>query len=415
MKTGKQPVKWLCMLTLLGLLLGVLPAAAESSTFVLEELDLSLSIPDRYDVFTRDIDPADPRPAQYGITREDLLASFKDNNIYLNATLPANNEEIVVTMVEVGDTGGVDMQSEAFLEQAAEEMISNLSSMDYTVTEHTILPLSQARFIRFSLHANNQCDYMQQYSTVVSGKVINCTIHSYAGPLTDEQAETLATMVESIRFNTPPAAHGQIPSAQRAGSRSISPALSLVFGLLVTIAVYTLPVLLYRCVIRRRPMRPKTAGRFTVLYAIIAFILVSVLCFLLDGSAIIGGGLALWSFVNYKILTFGYQEETPAAGLAGTTIPLTPEFLMSGQILPDAAGSPTLSSPAAGTSAPGAFVPEPPGPDFPSFPSPAPGSAPEAPEPLHFCPRCGAGLSPGDAFCAACGTRLSDGAPPPRI
>jgi|SRR5579863_4185036 zinc ribbon protein len=37
----------------------------------------------------------------------------------------------------------------------------------------------------------------------------------------------------------------------------------------------------------------------------------------------------------------------------------------------------------------------------------ATGTPPSAPTPAEFCPKCGAGLNPGAAFCASCGTRTS--------
>ena len=54
-------------------------------------------------------------------------------------------------------------------------------------------------------------------------------------------------------------------------------------------------------------MKSSHAIIFTIVYAIIAFIIMCVVSIVLTGSTATGGGIILWSFVNYKILTYGNE------------------------------------------------------------------------------------------------------------
>ena len=81
----------------------------------------------------------------------------------------------------------------------------------------------------------------------------------------------------------------------------------ILFSLIVTILIYTTPVVLFRYYIRKKPLKNKSALIFTIVYALVGFFIISLLHFFLNGSAASGGGLLLWSFVNYKILTHGNE------------------------------------------------------------------------------------------------------------
>ena len=88
-------ITFMCIFSLL-----VLPVHAASSKYTIPELDLTLSIPVEYDVFTLDMSSSDPLFSEYGTTKADMTAQFTTSNIYLNAVSTVRNEEIVVTMAD---------------------------------------------------------------------------------------------------------------------------------------------------------------------------------------------------------------------------------------------------------------------------------------------------------------------------
>lgn len=80
-------------------------------------------------------------------------------------------------------------------------------------------------------------------------------------------------------------------------------------SLVVTVLIYSVPVAIYRYAIRKKPLPPKSAIWFTIIYAIIAFIIMSIVKDAIDGEPAKGGGLALWSWVNYMMLSRGKDED----------------------------------------------------------------------------------------------------------
>ncbi len=73
---------------------------------------------------------------------------------------------------------------------------------------------------------------------------------------------------------------------------------NLILSLVITIAVYSLPIIIYRYGIKKQALPEKKAKKITIIYGIIAFFVMAIL---LGGAP--GGAIILWSFVNYKVLT----------------------------------------------------------------------------------------------------------------
>lgn len=72
-------------------------------------------------------------------------------------------------------------------------------------------------------------------------------------------------------------------------------------NLLLTFCIYTLPFIIIRFVIRKRPYTAAQAKRIVIIYGIAAWLAMSVVMYA-SGGSVAGGGVLLWSFINYKIL-----------------------------------------------------------------------------------------------------------------
>ncbi|MBQ2237670.1 MAG: hypothetical protein II317_06175 [Clostridia bacterium] len=73
--------------------------------------------------------------------------------------------------------------------------------------------------------------------------------------------------------------------------------LEIILGFILTVSIYTLPLVIYRFGIRKRPLTEYRAKRVTIVYAIIAFFVMTII----KGGATIPV-LLLWSFLNYRLL-----------------------------------------------------------------------------------------------------------------
>lgn len=187
-----------------------------------------------------------------------------------------------------------------FTETEIAEMIGVLPDKVETVTYgratyfQTIIPTTQPLISTTQLACiHNGWLYTFQYST------------------TSSRYEEIKTVLESVQYPGGP------PSATvggRAASRANGPLPfigMLMVSLLITVSVYTVPVLIYRFGIRKAPLPPAKAKKFTVIYGILAFLAMSVLLFLLNGEAAASSAILLWSMVNYKILTSGRGADFP--------------------------------------------------------------------------------------------------------
>ena len=75
----------------------------------------------------------------------------------------------------------------------------------------------------------------------------------------------------------------------------------LLLNLLLTFCIYTLPFIIIRFVIRKRPYMAAHAKRIVIIYGIAAWLAMSVVMYA-SGGSVAGGGVLLWSFINYKVL-----------------------------------------------------------------------------------------------------------------
>ena len=162
--------------------------------------------------------------------------------------------------------------------------------------------------------------------------------------------------------------------------------IEILFGLVVTIAIYSLPILLYRYAIRRRPMGRRKAKRVAMAYGVVAFVAMSCLASYVNGGAAAIGAVSLWSWVNYKVLTSGKKRGQSRA--RSTRAKVRPQDAQARE----AFGNSPRSAPAQKNHAGGTSVAR----KTPPFREPI----------VVFCHKCGNRLVPGSAFCNRCGTQV---------
>ncbi len=83
----------------------------------------------------------------------------------------------------------------------------------------------------------------------------------------------------------------------------------LLVDLLLTIALYSLPPVVYRFAIRKRPMNRKSALLLAVIYALAASTALLALTQSLGRAAVPGAAIFFWSYVNYMILRAGSASD----------------------------------------------------------------------------------------------------------
>lgn len=80
---------------------------------------------------------------------------------------------------------------------------------------------------------------------------------------------------------------------------------SILSSLLLTAGVYTAPIAVYRYLVVGEPIEEKKAKKITTVYAIVSFIIMSLILNSLYGQGTAGYSIVLWSGINYALLTKG--------------------------------------------------------------------------------------------------------------
>lgn len=417
-------------------------AAASGTTYRLDELGLRIDIPSDYYTFTRDIDDGDPSLDALGLNKQDLLDSMESSNIYLDAWDAATNCEVVVTMTE-STVNDFNLAGDAELDALADAFPSEYEKIGVTVEKIELYQHDQAKFFKLYInqdHPNGSGKiYGLQFYTVYNYKAINVTLQSFSGQIDPDGESTITSIVNTVRFDTPtpPAAESTPPAGQDAPESTppvhheeapestppvhheqtpaITPpvrhedtssssdsglkniVISFLVNLALTVVIYSVPIIIYRYAIARQPIEKKRALKITIIYGVIALIVMSCLLYVLHGNAFAGVSILFWSWVNYMVLTSGKAQQ--AGGPAAWTPQTPPPY-----------GTQQGSAPNMGqqTGGPGAWTTQTP-PPYGTQQGPAPNMGRQAGPrggTIMFCPQCGAKIGENDRFCQKCGARI---------
>jgi len=86
-------------------------------------------------------------------------------------------------------------------------------------------------------------------------------------------------------------------------------------NIFITITIYSFPIIIYRYAIKKAPIEPRRAKKISIIYAIIALLIIIILADILKlPDTVLGSGtLGLGGFINYKMLTSGKNTSQNAS------------------------------------------------------------------------------------------------------
>lgn len=240
--------------------MSVLPI--DIQTRELGELDLSIDIPENYSIFTRGMDEDDPLLEQFGTAKEGFLEYLEGQNVYLAAITDTYLEEIAVTMLP-NVVSDLSVFSDATLESMQPQLMEQLAGTDLQISDCEIYKHSQAKFFKMHLLDTRSSTYCMQYYTIRNSQAISIIMRSYSGEITQEQEETLQSVVDSIEFHTESAV-ADIPSDAEISGESVledkTDGSSLLnaymfaykFGKYLALFLVALPIIIVIIVVRKK-------------------------------------------------------------------------------------------------------------------------------------------------------------------
>lgn len=196
----------------------------------------------------------------------------------------------------------------------------------------------------------------------------------FSGADDNELYGDFESLLTSVGFSTSDNTRSPDVSSDPSGQFSLE---GILLNLVVTIAVYSLPIIIYRYFIRKAPVEREKAKKITIIYGICAFIVMSVIIFAINGSGAAGGAILLWSWINYRMLIGGENQNQNSKGLEPVPSAITPS-----NTYPDNTHE-----------------------EESSIPQKTYFSSADKPNEI-ICQNCGASLSNNSKFCHKCGAQI---------
>lgn len=222
------------LLIFLQIALFISPNSVRASTvYQLDELNMSISLPEEWLVWTKDtasrdeseqaeiisefintILPTDTEGAKkmsefvYTLA-ENMEAALQESNTYLNAVAWNPFCEIIITKAEAEESTSFNQYTTDELHQMAKSMLESATvqdgKKDYS-DDYSIYQKNGISYIVFN--AQDEIDeiplYIQQYITLWNKQALNIALYSYYEAIPNELATTFQEIIDSIHFQTNP-------------------------------------------------------------------------------------------------------------------------------------------------------------------------------------------------------------------
>lgn len=325
-----------------------------------------------------------PPSEKAGYVRSDI-----DNTIFPSEELA---EAIGIEKNEVSTVsyGGKEYYKYSFTTSSSEY------GFDFVLTQTCLIRVENGYYYSFQFTGDSTSPYYEDFESIVESVTYPAVEGTPPSNHDDPVESTLPSDYEDAAESVSPPGHEDVadrslPASHEAPSDRNLPSNfdyeysipNILFSLLITVIVYSVPIMIYRYGVVKQPVEAARAKRITIIYAVIAFIVMSVLLFI-TGNGPAGGAIVLWSWVNYKVLTCGKNQHVkgPGSGVS-QTIPLVGDqqgsTLETGNIIspPDSSGITRNPQTDSGE------------------------------EDVMFCDQCGTRLSRSHQFCHKCGSKVT--------
>lgn len=450
---GRKGAEWLeqrrksvgfafALLLAMLVLLPVFPVHAEVRQ-PFDEFGVLVVLPDEFQFVTRNSSEEECSDV-YGISKEEVLDFLTGNDSYLQGY---NDETGYYMRLEVLQNSAQDYNAytDSELFQHGKELVAqdeeDNSDEDTTFSGIEVYTGAQGQkylIWRVDYKKNDGSDAVAIANrTCLNGVQYSFYVWPYDGNSTEAAKKEVLGILDKVEYpqsavapvqpGTQPEQQGDIAVPGSAQAIGNSP-LVTVLSTLIAVMVYLLPIVIYRYLIRKKPLKQGSALPVTLLYGTVALLIVAILGYTMGVSPLVAVVVLFCSVLVYLMLRSGRgaaavegQVQTPPYGGAFPAQPVQPVTPTMPNTPPYSA--PTASAPAAQPTptVQGGMVPPAPPVFMQGTPPVAPPEVPAPPvisttqqvapqnpaAPQTVCRNCGRMLQPGDVYCGYCGTKAT--------
>lgn len=179
--------------------------AADTTSWTLQDANLSISLPSDLAVVTREGIQAHPEVfEQFGLDNEALQGILTSTQAFLNGVAPDASSEYLVIVVDPEPGAqriwNFSNLSDDLLTQASAEILKEFEKVGHTASLEKIHRVGDLAYMVLAGASADGSDHFRQYFTTVNSRMTSITMHSYVGPITDEQAAAHQAAVDSVSF-----------------------------------------------------------------------------------------------------------------------------------------------------------------------------------------------------------------------
>ena len=175
-----------------------------AGTVRLDDLEMSVSIPEGYTVITRNMAPDDPGLAIFDMDGDQVTKLLEDGNIYLDLMNEDPDFEYSITSVP-NEVKSVAQFDDEALESMEEQLKEQYASADITVKEVDHLFNGQAVFFKILVSGEQGDEQVQllRYYTVQNYHAIYMTLQYWGAEIPEKYQELAQDILYSVQFDEP--------------------------------------------------------------------------------------------------------------------------------------------------------------------------------------------------------------------
>ena len=183
-----------------------LSAQAAGKTIEISDLGIQCAIPDYFSyILTRDNIKSDADVSSFGMTKDQILNLFKENNIYLDAFTEDFGTDLIISMAPNSTTGDFSEYGDSILNSLGNAVVENLKTVGYSNIVCEVYHHTDTLFLKFeySMPSGSDYSYSIQYYTVMNSQEISFTISFMTKPTASEKT-IIKGVVDSAVFKNAP-------------------------------------------------------------------------------------------------------------------------------------------------------------------------------------------------------------------
>lgn len=283
--------------SILCLLLWLFPITtfAANKTFYLDELGMSITLPNDWEVFTRDIKNNDLYQNLSESYKDSMMSFMLEENINLMAwsTDSSNDDYIYITMRD--GLGDYSQLTTTELTELTSIWARQLEEDGRTCIVSDVYQHWQRGFLKtYGLIPFDTGDlYILEYCTQYSDKFVTIRLTS-TDAIGSETEEWFEEIVDTICFDKDLYLNNGL----------------LIIASVLLILVFSLPLVIYRYRIKKRPIDKKKARKLVLVYVVCMIPIPVMSTLLIKTGWTVGAIVMLWSWVNYRMLTGEFARKS---------------------------------------------------------------------------------------------------------